>query len=196
MMTRQQLVPLKVHPPEELSTLDGEEQPVLTYQEQKLVYKGFAAGSDSLQKGGGSQYLCLPWEPRYSNFRPGVGGHSPLVGVKYMPLGWPLPSYDIVQNHNVPCAVCCTNRSKLFMLPATDECPKTWTREYSGYLMTEHRHHHRKSFECVDKKPKSLQIPGAALNGTFFSLIEATCNGIPCPPYDPKKELTCAVCTK
>ena len=160
----------------------------------ELVYKGIAAGSHFLQRGGGSQYLCLPHEPKYSNFRNGVGGHSPLFGVKYRPMGGPLPSK--VHNRNVPCAVCCTSRSKLFMLPARDECPTTWTLEYSGYLMTEHRYHHRKSFECVDKKPEFLQIPGAALIGAFFYHTEATCNGIPCPPYDRQKELTCAVCTK
>ena len=160
----------------------------------ELVYQGIAAGSHYDQKGGGSHYICLPQQPKYSNYQPGVQGNSPLHGTEYQQRGGsPLPN---VHDHNVPCAVCSTSRSKLFMLPARDECPTTWTLEYSGYLMTERNIHHRNSFECVDKDPES--IPGSAGNtdGALFYHVESTCNGLPCPPYDPQKELTCAVCTK
>ena len=160
----------------------------------ELVYRGIAAGSRFNQQGGGSQYLCLPPRPKYANFRFGLGGHSPLHGVEYMPLGGPLSTR--LQNFNVPCAVCCTNRSKLFMLPARDDCPRTWTREYSGYLMTAHRLHYRTSFECVDRFSQSIPGTGALGNGARFYHIEATCDGIPCPYYNYYKELTCAVCTK
>ena len=101
----------------------------------ELVYRGIAAGSKYSQKGGGSQHLCLPQDPKYSNFRPGVQGYSPLHGVEYEIYG-ESPIVH-VHNHNVPCAVCCTSRSKLFMLPARDKCPTTWTLEYSGYLMND-----------------------------------------------------------
>ncbi len=61
------------------------------------------------------------------------------------------------------------------------------------------RHHankHSGTFECVDKDPES--IPGSApnTNGAGFVFNEAVCNGIPCPPYDPQKEITCAACSK
>ena len=71
-----------------------------------------------------------------------------------------------------------------------------WTLEYSGYLMTQHYNHYRNTFECVDKDAES--IPGSASNvdGALFYHVEANCDGIPCSPYDPQKELTCAVCTK
>ena len=160
----------------------------------ELVYQGIAAGSNYNQIGGGSQYLCLPQQPKYSNFRPGVQGYSPLHGAEYEIYGEsPLVH---VHNHNVPCAVCSTSRSKLFMLPARDECPTTWTLEYSGYLMAAYKTHNRISFECVDKYPES--IPGSTANtdGALFYHVESTCNGLPCPPYDPQKELTCAVCSK
>ena len=160
----------------------------------ELVYRGIAAGSWYNQKGGGSQYLCLPQDPKYSNYQPGVQGHGPLHGTEYQINDEsPLPS---VNNHNVPCAVCCTSRSKLFMLPATVACPTTWTLEYSGYLMTERYTHYRNSFECVDKDAESISGSGATAHGALFFHVEATCNGLPCPPYDPQKELTCAVCTK
>ena len=34
------------------------------------------------------------------------------------------------------------------------------------------------------------------VNGALFHHTEATCTGMPCPPYDPQKELTCTICTK
>ena len=51
-------------------------------------------------------------------------------------------------------------------------------------------------FECVDKNPDSIPGSASGLEGAFFLPVEATCTGMPCPPYDPQKELTCAVCTK
>ena len=82
------------------------------------------------------------------------------------------------------------------MIPAKTQCPSTWTLEYSGYLISEHYNHRRTMYECVDKNPDS--VPGSASNtdGVLFYHAEATCNGMLCPPYDPQKELTCAVCTK
>ena len=162
----------------------------------ELVYRGIAAGSWYSHTGGGANYLCLPKEPKYSSYQSGVQGQSPLYGTEYeTPTNSPLSH---VYQHNVPCAVCSTSRSKLFMLPARNECPTTWTLEYSGYLMSTYYvgSHYRTMYECVDKDPES--IPGTAENenGALFYHVEATCTGIPCGPYDPQKELTCAVCTK
>ena len=59
-----------------------------------------------------------------------------------------------------------------------------------------YNHAGRRSAECVDKDSESIPGSVANTNGALFLHIEATCNGIPCPPYDPQKELTCAICTK
>ena len=82
------------------------------------------------------------------------------------------------------------------MIPAKTQCPSNWTLEYSGYLMSDHYTHHHTMYECVDKNPDS--VPGSASNtgGALFYHVEANCNGMLCPPYDPQKELTCAICTK
>ena len=81
------------------------------------------------------------------------------------------------------------------MIPARLTCPSSWTREYYGYLMTERSSHHRTMFECVDQNPES--VPGSVANrdGASFYHTEVKCNGIPCPPYDTQKEVTCVVCT-
>ena len=56
--------------------------------------------------------------------------------------------------------------------------------------------HYRTMFECVDSSPETIPGSSAEANGALFHHAEATCNGLSCGPYDPEKELTCAVCTK
>ena len=83
------------------------------------------------------------------------------------------------------------------MIPAKASCPPTWTREYYGYLMAEHRNHHRATFECVDADQESLPGSQDGLNGALFFHAEADCgNGLPCPDYNDHQELNCVVCTK
>ena len=164
-------------------------------QGTELVYEGIAAGTKYNQKGGGSNRLCLPLTPKYGAYDPGVQGHSPLHGSEYqVNTASPLPN---INDHNVPCAVCSvTRRSRILVVPGWNDCPSTWTLEYSGYLMAEHYTHNRNTFECVDKDPESISGSTSNVDGALFYHVEADCDGIPCPPYDPQKELTCAVCTK
>ena len=82
------------------------------------------------------------------------------------------------------------------MIPARVSCPASWTLEYSGYLMTARYIYHRRSAACVDKDAEVIPGLDANTNGALFYHTEAVCVGIACPPYDPEKELTCAVCTK
>ena len=110
--------------------------------------------------------------------------------------------YKVDHNFNVPCAVCyATTRAAAMMIPAKTTCPQSWTREYYGYLMSAYKGrsthpHYRTMFECVDKDPDSIPGSAADTDGALFYHVEANCNGMPCPPYDPQKELNCVVCTK
>ena len=161
----------------------------------ELVYAGRAAGTHYQSKGGTSDYLCLPDEPQYLSYAPGVQGNSPLHGVEYESYG-NVPLHAVFE-HNAPCAVCrSSTQESVLMIPARLSCPSTWTLEYSGYLMSESRSYYRRSTACVDKDPES--IPGSIrdTDGALFYHMEATCNDIQCPPYVAEKELTCAVCTK
>ena len=83
------------------------------------------------------------------------------------------------------------------MIPAKINCPPQWEREYFGYLMGPHdTSNYRASYICVDKDPET--VPGQAHNNAGSNNphhVEATCDGLLCPPYDPQKELTCVVCT-
>ena len=161
-----------------------------------LVYAGRAGGTWYGQKGGAANYLCMPDDPDYLRYNSGVQGYNDVYGAEYETY---TGTFSTVHDHNVPCAVCyASTRVAVTMIPAKTQCPSTWTLEYSGYLMSERRlfDRQRTMYECVDKNLDS--VPGSAsnANGALFYHVEANCNGMLCPPYDPQKELTCAVCTK
>ena len=163
-----------------------------------LVYAGRAGGTHFAHKGGAANYLCMPDDPDYLSYRSGVQGHSYVYGAEYET--WTGAPLSAVHDHNVPCAVCyASTRVAVTMIPAKTQCPSNWTLEYSGYLMSAGSAwsgHHRTMYECVDKNPDSVPGSAANTNGALFYHVEANCNGMLCPPYDPQKELTCAVCTK
>ena len=161
----------------------------------ELVYAGRAAGSHYQTKGGTSDYLCLPDEPQYLNYKRGVQRNSPLHGAEYdVFVNEPLHAFH---DYNVPCAVChSSTQESVIMIPARLSCPNTWTLEYSGYMMSARSNHYRRSTACMDKNPESIPGSIGSTQGALFLHMEATCNGILCPPYVAEKELTCAVCTK
>ena len=161
----------------------------------ELVYAGRAGGTWYTHKGGAANFLCMPDDPDYLRYKAGVQGYSYVYGVEYQTYSdGPLSA---VYNHNVPCAVCyASTRVAVTMIPAKTRCPSTWTLEYSGYLVSGHYTKHTTMYECVDKSPDSVPRSASNTNGARIFQVEAHCNGMACPPYDPQKELTCAVCTK
>ena len=160
----------------------------------ELVYAGRAGGTQHGDKGGAANYLCMPNNPDYLRYSPGVQGHNYVYGTEYQTSGRPLSA---VTDHNVPCAVCyASTRAAVTMIPAKTRCPSTWTLEYSGYLMSQHTSYHNTMYECVDKNPDTIPGSASSTDGAQFYHVEANCNGMACPPYNPQKELTCAVCTK
>ncbi len=164
----------------------------------QLVYAGRVGGTFYNELGGGANYLCMPNNPDYilpQRTTGIVNGFAFVHGGEYQ---HPIRG---THNYNVPCAVCYTStRETVLMIPAKAYCPSGWTREYYGYLMTEYGGVHHTSgrtmFECVDRNPEA--VPGSYRNedGVLFYHVEASCNGLPCPPYDQTKELNCAVCTR
>lgn len=158
------------------------------------VYKGVVAGSHYTHRGGGSNYLCLPENPEYSQtVRAGTQGHSYLYGTEYEH-----PLRAEVHDHNVPCAVCFKpSRTTTLMIPAKINCPAGFAREYYGFLMSAHIGHHRSEFVCVDKDQDVASGTKANTNGALMYHVEANCgSGIPCWPYRADRELTCVVCSR
>ena len=158
----------------------------------ELVYTGIAGGSYFNSQGGGSNYLCLPFDPEYTlTSRAGVQGQSPVWGAEYE------NPVEGVDDDDVPCAVCeGTTRVKVLMIPAKTSCPTSWTKEYDGYLMSGSDDRSRTTFVCVDNDQQSIAGTGANTNGALLHHAEADCTNLPCPPYDNEQELNCVVCTK
>ena len=146
-------------------------------------------------KGGAANYPCMPDDPDYLHYQSEVQGYSYVYGMEYEAYsGQPLSA---VFNHNAPCAVCyASTRAAVTMIPAKTRFPSTWTLEYSGYVMSAYYNAHTTMYECFDKSPDSIPGTASNTNPTTIFHVEANCNGMACPPYDPQKELTCAVCTK
>jgi len=151
-------------------------------------------GTNHGYQGGAANYLCMPDDPDYLHYTPGVQGTNYVYGARYQTYG----IFSAFHDHNVPCAVCyASTRVAVTMIPAKAHCPSTWTLEYSGYLMSGYKgHSHPTMYECVDKNPDSAPGSASSTEGALFYPVEANCNGMARPPYDPQKELTCAVCTK
>ena len=163
----------------------------------ELVYAGVTAGSHYTHFGGGVNYLCLPLDPQYAKFQPGCQNYA-VYGSEYQLYnGQPLVS-QALHDHTPPCAVCHTSsRQTKLMIPAKTDCPSSWTKEYSGYLMSSHySHKNSKTIECVDGSPEAA--PGSVGNqdGALLYFLDTVCVSLPCPPYVTGKELTCVVCTK
>ena len=95
----------------------------------ELVCEGRAAGSRYNAQGGGSDILCMPNDPEYDDYAAGVQGTSTIYGVEYWP-STAQPLHDVYLQ-NMPCAVCCGNRSKVLMIPKMT-CPHSGRKSMMG----------------------------------------------------------------
>ena len=160
------------------------------------IYDGYVGGGWYNQKGNGANYLCLPKDPQYlSSVRP--SWQSYLYGAEFETNNKIFGK--TTHNYNVPCAVChAPRKSSKLMIPAKISCPKSWTREYYGYLMTEYHPNNRNAvYECIDNYPDVIAGSAKNTNGALFYFVEAVCGyGLPCGPYCARRAVTCVVCTK
>ncbi|XP_031555088.1 short-chain collagen C4-like [Actinia tenebrosa] len=162
-----------------------------------LVYKGRIGGEHDSHPGGGANYVCLPETPKYGRYKNGYQNTAFMYGTEY-DLYYYNPFTRNLHDHDAPCAVCyVTTRSAKMMIPATYECPARWTREYHGYLMSEHHtHRHSTNFICVDQYAQAVPGTHADRGGALLYPVEGVCGSLPCLPYVGGRELTCVVCTK
>ena len=133
-------------------------------EDTRLVYYGMTGGTQHYEHGGGANHLCMPEDPEYSDtlkYEDGEQGAAHVYGSEYQD-----PILQGKHDHNVPCAVCyVSTRQSVLMIPAKVSCPKNWTREYYGYLMTEHKYHRRSMFECADKDLEPIPNSRTDTNG-------------------------------
>ena len=164
----------------------------------QLLYSGTMAGKSQSESGDGANFLCLPKTPTYMTV-PGGLGDGRISAAHYAWASSNTP-FQGVNNRVIPCAVCFTDKVNLVMMPGVIQCPtNAWTREYIGYLASEHSSvaNNPTSYECIDQKTVTL---GALSTGAALYHVRANCGptlGLPCGPglYDNTRDLTCAVCT-
>ena len=163
----------------------------------ELVYAGRVGGSHHTHRGGGGNYQCLTEEPENFDFVAGTQSGSYMYGSEYQTSGHGTPSTSNLHDMDVPCAVCyVATKAALLMIPGKYHCPENWRREYYGYLMAERFAHHRSTFECVDANPEGTIGSNQNHDGILFYHVEPRCGSLPCLPYEPEKEMTCAVCSR
>ena len=108
-------------------------------------------------------------------YRSGVNGYAYIWGTQYVGI------IGVTNQHTIPCAVCYVPaRPTVLMIPGKASCHPTWTREYFGYLMSEHtgENRHRSMYECVDKDLQSLSL--SPNYGSALYAVEADCSLV-CP---------------
>ena len=93
-------------------------------------------------------------------------------------------------NSSVPCAVCYSDsHSTVLMQPARDVCARGWSVLYKGLLVT-----NKASLLCMNGLKSRQESLTRTLNNYHY--VKASCDILPCPPYDDTSSLTCVVCIK
>ena len=170
----------------------------------ELVYSGRAGGTNYNTRGGSAERICLPDNPDYVPEAIDISPSSArryrnvIQGVEYeVNYGIPGNPLTDVHQHNAPCAVCFVpTRSATIMVPAKSVCPTSWTREYYGFLMSEHDGYYRTSYTCLDIDPEPVPGTGSNTGPSHLYHSVTDCHGLSCPPYENNRMLSCVVCTK
>ncbi|XP_045182164.2 uncharacterized protein LOC123540904 isoform X1 [Mercenaria mercenaria] len=168
-----------------------------------LVYHGYMASTAYASSGGGSNFLCLSPDPQWSYYDESITSLATIKGVEYEFYAHHADGaakffgHD-VYNDDAVCAVCHSRRSSSLMIPGRNECYSGWTKEYSGYLVSEYdTATHESDFICLDDRPESVVGGKNDDDESLLYFVEASCGkSLECPPYINGRELTCVVCTK
>jgi len=158
----------------------------------ELVYDGYAGGGNYGETGSGTNYLCLPKDPEWTQEQ-STSNYGYIHGAEYVTPGSIL---EALQDHDVPCAICRSNSTNVLVVPAKQTCYTGWIREYTGYLMSGYLGHPAsKEYICMDGNPEAIQGTYAYKLRALFYFQKAKCGSLPCQPYKEGWDITCVVCT-
>ena len=158
------------------------------------------AGRNRVDEGSGVDSVCLPEDPVWGKYHDIDDSDASYRGYIY---GTEVDTHDAdgifpynVNEQDMPCAVCKTNKSINVMIPARNVCYQGWTEEYNGYLMAGSTHTKGHTHICLDGEPQFVPHGGTNDNEHIIYLIEGRCGSLSCPPYESGRELTCVVCSQ
>lgn len=159
-----------------------------------LVYSGYTGGSWYNHYGAATNNLCMPMDPEFLS--PGLqtksGWEGHVYGVEYED-----DFNGNHLNHDVPCAVCKSDRTAIIMIPARQHCDSGWTAEYVGFLVSgTYSYPAATEYVCLDSLPESETGTSVDNNGGSFYNVLSKCGSLPCGPYKDDGLLPCVVCTK
>ncbi|GBN97877.1 hypothetical protein AVEN_94057-2-1, partial [Araneus ventricosus] len=177
--------------------------------EAETSLSGVMTASQSGQNGGSDNFLCAPFNPETPDPIKYLPGFDPededqkyenlLVSpLKYMGA---IKQFSSMDFKHIACSVCRSpHRTATLTKPGDTECPKKWTKEYVGLLMTPGLDDAKGDYVCVDKNMQEAtgNITFGATEGTHvFKIQEVSiqCGGLPCGPYAKDKAIPCVVCT-
>ena len=157
-----------------------------------IVTLGVVGGSHYTQRGGGSNYLCLPRNPTFESKTSASDERAFMYGGEYQSF-----LNSRLEPHDAPCAVCQVTRRSMLMIPGRNLCDAGWHTEYTGYLVAEKHSHHRSEFICLDKAAEpSPDSSTHDQNGVLIYGVQVRCGSLKCLPYVERKDMLCAVCTR
>lgn len=159
----------------------------------------------------GTNYLCLPGIPSFSDsVSPGLSS-STISGVVYRTEGEPLQANS---RRAVPCTVCFTPQPVQLMIPGRATCPgANWRTEYTGYLMSsrdtagsplstdnDDDFRFRTEYVCVGGEGVGLPLSDSGGSDAELYHVHLDCEtgtSLDCSSrgYTSAQQLTCAVCT-
>ncbi|XP_053402233.1 uncharacterized protein LOC123550066 isoform X2 [Mercenaria mercenaria] len=161
---------------------------------EKMSTDGYIGGKVYSDKGSGSNSICLSSDPSWHNYTDGIDEwRSRIYGTETdTPNIFPYP----IHNQDMPCAVCRTLKSAVFMIPGRTTCYSGLKQEYTGYLMSAyHNHHGPHNYICLDNHPEFIPKGSSDDNEHILYPVESVCGSLPCPPYINGRELACVVCS-
>ncbi|KAK3099334.1 hypothetical protein FSP39_002796 [Pinctada imbricata] len=161
-----------------------------------FVHIGFAAGGNFNYVGSGTNYLCLPRDPQFSDGSHAVSASftNYIYGAEYETNFFGDKSAD----QDVPCAVCqSTAGTNILMIPGRLTCYQGWTRQYKGFLSSNYYGYKGQSeYVCVEENAEYLFGGEKSTNGALFYPTIFACGTLQCPPYKNDEPVTCVVCSK
>ena len=141
----------------------------------------------NVEKGSGTNILCLALTPEFDNFAPMLSSH--LVGARYL-------TRSLKHYFTVYCAVCRAPKSTTIMIPGSLTCPPGWTTQYSGHLAAEYKTYGATEYVCLEEPTDSGPESNSSPHTAFLFVVVYRCGELPCPPYREGKVVTCVVCSK
>ena len=148
--------------------------------------------------GSGSNYLCMPKQPKYGKYNSAKNSESGQIdGVTY---GNSYSKVDMyMTNKIINCAVCqVSKKSETLMIPASNICPPDWSLEYQGYVAAQrHTDSTRTMYICLEGTYNSKRA-GNSRSGMLNKVTVPKCDILPCGnnQFKSQIDLSCVVCSK